>query len=54
MTKPLVAFHWLRTNGRVQEKQNKQTSERESQPAPTNKSKPPKHKFIKLFKKRGQ
>jgi len=54
MTKPLVAFHWLRANGRQQEKQNKQTVATQYRQSLSNESAQPKRKFINFFKKRGK
>lgn len=51
MTKPIVAFQWLRVNGRNQKQPAKQT-ESEYCPQPiANRPKPTRRKFKNLFKR---
>lgn len=50
MTKPIVAFHWLRVNGRQQEK-NKQTQPEHRQQTMPNQHKQPRRSFKNLLKR---
>ena len=53
MTKPIVAFHWLRSNGRQQKQQSSQEKQHQPKPTLTAESKAVPHRLKKIFKRGG-
>lgn len=54
MTKPIVAFHWLRSNGRRQKQQNRQAKQHQPTQATASESKTAARRFKKIFKRGGK